>query len=72
MRKELTSGSRASNGMKERIRRIELRHRELSTRIDELGRRAILTPAEQREISVLKKHKLAAKDELAAMLRVTT
>lgn len=69
MRKELTSGSRSKSGVNEQIRRIEARHQELSTRIDELGRRAILTPAEQREISVLKKHKLAAKDELAAAMR---
>jgi uncharacterized protein YdcH (DUF465 family) len=69
MRKEISSGSRTRNGMKERIRRMEVRHRELDTRIDELGRRAILTPAEQREMSELKKQKLAAKDQIAAMKR---
>ena len=70
MRKEISSDSRTASGLKERIRRMELRHRELDTRIDELGRRAFLTPTEQREYSELKKHKLHAKDQIAAMKRV--
>ena len=49
---------------------MELRHREMDTRIDELGRRALLTPAEQQEMSELKKRKLAAKDQIAALKRV--
>jgi uncharacterized protein YdcH (DUF465 family) len=69
MRKELSSDSRSATGIQERIRRMELRHRELDTKIDELGRRAILTPAEQREISELKKHKLHTKDQIALMKR---
>jgi uncharacterized protein YdcH (DUF465 family) len=72
MRKELSSDTRTNSGMNERIRRMEARHRDLDTRIDELGKRAILTPAEQREIAELKKHKLHAKDQIAAMKRVTT
>jgi uncharacterized protein YdcH (DUF465 family) len=72
MRKELSSDTRSNSGMNERIRRMEARHRDLDTRIDELGKRAILTPAEQREIAELKKHKLHAKDQIAAMKRVTT
>lgn len=70
MRKEVSSDSRINLGIKERIRRMELRHKELDHQIDELGRRALLTPAEQREISELKKRKLATKDQIAAMKRV--
>jgi uncharacterized protein YdcH (DUF465 family) len=70
MRKEISSDSRENLGIKERIRRMELRHRELDDRIGELGRRALLTPAEQREMSELKKRKLATKDQIVAMKRV--
>lgn len=70
MRKETSSDSRNHLGIKERIRRMEVRHREMDDRIDELGKRAILTPTEQREMSELKKRKLAAKDQIAAMKRV--
>lgn len=70
MRKELSSDPRTISGINERIRRMEARHRDLNERIDELGRRAILTPAEQREMAELKKHKLHAKDQIAAMKRV--
>lgn len=69
MRKELSSDPRTISGINERIRRMEARHRDLNERIDELGRRAILTPAEQREMAELKKHKLYAKDQIAAMKR---
>ena len=69
MKKVISSDSRMASGLMERIRRMELRHRELDTRIDELGRRAFLTPTEQREISELKKHKLQAKDQIAALKR---
>lgn len=71
MRKEVVSlDPRNASGIKERIRRMEKRHKELDVRIDELGKRAILTPAEQLEISELKKHKLHAKDQITAMKRV--
>ena len=69
MRKETSSESRSISGINERIRRMEVRHRELNTRIDELTKRAILTPSEQREIAELKKHKLHTKDQIAAMKR---
>lgn len=69
MRKEVSVDSRSVLGIKERIRRMEARHRELDSKIDELGKRAILTPAEQLEISQLKKHKLHTKDQIAAMRR---
>lgn len=48
----------------ERLRAAEHRHLELDTRLRELGRRAYLTPTEQREMSEIKKHKLRAKDEI--------
>ncbi len=69
MRKDVTSGSRSNAAINERIRRMEVQHQELDNKIDELGKRAILTPIEQREISELKKHKLKAKDQLAALRR---
>lgn len=69
MRKEASSESRSMSGINERIRRMEVRHRELNTRIDELTKRAILTPSEQREIAELKKHKLHTKDQIALMKR---
>ncbi len=69
MRKELSSDPRSISGLSENIRRMEARHRALDTRIDELGKRALLTPAEQREIAELKKHKLHTKDQIAAMKR---
>lgn len=69
MRKETSSDSRNSSVIHERIRRMEVRHKELDTKIDELNRRAILTPAEQREIAELKKHKLHTKDQIALMKR---
>lgn len=69
MRKETSSESRSISGINERIRRMEVRHRELNTRIDELTKRAILTPSEQREIAELKKHKLHTKDQIALMKR---
>ena len=52
-----------------RLSLVESRHRELEARLKELGRHAYLTPTEQREITELKKHKLRAKDELAALRR---
>ncbi|MBK8252005.1 MAG: YdcH family protein [Polyangiaceae bacterium] len=69
MRKENSPGTRKTSSMKEQIRRIEKKHAELATRIEELGKRAILTPAEQREYGELKKHKLAVKDEMTALKR---
>jgi uncharacterized protein YdcH (DUF465 family) len=71
MRKEIVSlDPRNASGIKERIRRMEKQHQELDSRIDELGKRALLTPVEQREMGELKKRKLQAKDQIAAMKRV--
>jgi uncharacterized protein YdcH (DUF465 family) len=53
----------------ERIRQLELQHRDLDVAVSRLGRRAYLTPGEQREIADLKKQKLMAKDQLAALRR---
>jgi uncharacterized protein YdcH (DUF465 family) len=56
-------------GLEDRLSRVEARHRALDERLRELDRRAYLTPKEQLEITELKKHKLRAKDEIAALRR---
>jgi len=48
----------------ERLRDPESMHRRLDNRLKELVRRVYPTPAEQREISELKKRKLQTKDEI--------
>jgi hypothetical protein len=48
---------------------MEARHRGLEERLRELGRHPYLTPQEQLEVVELKKHKLRAKDEMAALRR---
>jgi uncharacterized protein YdcH (DUF465 family) len=53
----------------EGVRDTEERHRILARQVAALERRAFLTPNEQREISELKKLKLAAKDELFGLRR---
>jgi hypothetical protein len=55
--------------VRERIRELEIKHRDLDTAVSRLGRRAYLTPGEQREFAELKKRKLIAKDELATLRR---
>lgn len=50
-----------------RLEHAEHRHRELDGRIQELKRKAWLSPAEQVEITRLKKMKLQAKDEIATL-----
>ncbi|HTJ85126.1 MAG TPA: YdcH family protein [Polyangiaceae bacterium] len=50
-----------------RIRTVEHTHRQLDSRLKELGKRVWLTPSEQREVADLKKLKLAAKDELTRL-----
>jgi len=52
------------------IKSLEPRHRKLSEQVARLERRAFLTPAEQLEVSNLKKLKLAAKDQLFEKRRV--
>jgi len=54
----------------ERIHELELKHRDLDVAVMRLGRRAYLTPGEQRQIAELKKQKLMTKDQLA-LLRKT-
>jgi uncharacterized protein YdcH (DUF465 family) len=56
-------------GIQERLSQMEARHRELDARLRELGRRPYLTPHEQLEVVQIKKHKLRAKDEMAALRR---
>jgi len=54
----------------DRYNAVEGRHRELEERLRALGRRAYLTPAERKEVVEIKKHKLAAKDEMVTLKRV--
>lgn len=53
----------------ERIRELEVQHRTLDDAVSRLGRRAYLTPGEQREFADLKKQKLLTKDQLTALRR---
>lgn len=53
----------------DRIRELETKHRTLDEAVTRLGRRAYLTPGEQREITELKKQKLLTKDQLAVLRR---
>jgi uncharacterized protein YdcH (DUF465 family) len=55
----------------QRLTLLEQRHRALDEQIDRIGRRAYLTPDEQRQVTDLKKMKLATKDQLYALRRVT-
>jgi uncharacterized protein YdcH (DUF465 family) len=50
-----------------RLEHAERRHRELDGRIQELKRKGWLSPAEQVEVTRLKKMKLQAKDEIASL-----
>lgn len=58
------------NEARERLNVVEARHRALDDRLRELGRRMHLTPPEQREAMEIKKYKLQAKDEMAALKRM--
>jgi uncharacterized protein YdcH (DUF465 family) len=53
----------------DRLTELEARHRQLHDEVNQLERRAFLTPEEQRLIADLKKQKLMAKDELYAARR---
>jgi len=53
----------------DRIRELETKHRSLDDAVTRLGRRAYLTPGEQREFAELKKQKLLMKDQLAVLRR---
>jgi uncharacterized protein YdcH (DUF465 family) len=61
-------GTSTSNAQ-EQLADAEARHRTLDSRLKELGRRAYLTPTEQREVAELKKHKLLAKDAITELRR---
>ena len=53
----------------DRVQALEQKHRVLAEEVQRLGRRAHLTPFEQRQMSDLKKLKLLTKDELFALKR---
>jgi uncharacterized protein YdcH (DUF465 family) len=53
----------------DRIRELEMKHRSLDDAVTRLGRRAYLTPGEQREFAELKKQKLLTKDQLTVLRR---
>jgi uncharacterized protein YdcH (DUF465 family) len=55
----------------ERLVELEARHRQLHDEVNELERRTFLTPDERRQITVLKKQKLQAKDALYAARRAS-
>ncbi|HLV66238.1 MAG TPA: YdcH family protein [Polyangiaceae bacterium] len=55
--------------VRDRIRELELKHRNLDDAVTRLGRRAYLTPVEQREFAELKKRKLMTKDQLTLLRR---
>jgi uncharacterized protein YdcH (DUF465 family) len=54
----------------EQIRNLETLHRNLDVAVSRLGRRAYLTPGEQREMLELKKQKLQTKDQLVLLRRI--
>jgi uncharacterized protein YdcH (DUF465 family) len=56
-------------GPEQKLSLAEAQHRELDTRLKQLGRRAFLTPEEQREATRIKKRKLLAKDEIEILRR---
>lgn len=66
MSKQVQLSHEADSGT-DRLSAAETRHRTLDARIQELGRRAHLTPAEQVEVADLKKQKLKLKDEIQAL-----
>jgi uncharacterized protein YdcH (DUF465 family) len=48
---------------------LEARHRDLDVAVARLGRRAYLTPSEQRTVSDLKKERLLTKDRIEILRR---
>jgi uncharacterized protein YdcH (DUF465 family) len=48
---------------------LEARHRDLDVAVARLGRRAYLTPSEQRTVSDLKKERLLTKDRIMVLRR---
>jgi hypothetical protein len=67
----VSTGMVTTGGLDQRLSLAEARHRELDSRLRELGRHAHLTPEEQIEAVRLKKRKLLAKDEIEALRRLS-
>jgi len=53
----------------QRLDELVARHRSLHEQVDRLEQHRYLTPVEQRQVADLKKLKLAAKDQIAALKR---
>ncbi|HMR04691.1 MAG TPA: YdcH family protein [Polyangiaceae bacterium] len=53
----------------QRLRELEMKHETLKGEVKRLERRAHLTPPEQHAVTELKKQKLVAKDQIAALRR---
>jgi len=53
----------------ESLNLLEERHRHLDDAVTRLGRRAFLTPTEQREVADLKKEKLLTRDRIEVLRR---
>ncbi len=53
----------------EEFRRIKKAHSELAAQLDELEKKPFLTPQDEMEIKIIKKKKLACKDEMEKILR---
>ncbi|MEZ4220862.1 MAG: YdcH family protein [Polyangiaceae bacterium] len=51
------------------LQQLEQEHQHLKDEVKRLERRAHLTPPEQLEVAQLKKRKLVAKDQIAALRR---
>jgi uncharacterized protein YdcH (DUF465 family) len=66
MTKQVQLSHEADSGT-DRLSAAATLHRALDARIQELARRAYLTPAEQVEVADLKKQKLKLKDEIQAL-----
>lgn len=53
----------------EEFRKIKMAHMELSNQLDEFEKKPFLTPQDELEIKIIKKKKLACKDEMEKILR---
>jgi len=53
----------------QRLDELVAKHRNLHDQVDELEQRRYLTPSERQKVACLKKLKLAAKDQIAALRR---
>ncbi len=53
----------------ETFRNLKLAHMDLSKQLDELEKKPFLTPQDEMEIKIIKKKKLACKDEMEKILR---